>query len=204
MKFLKSKIMLLIAFFMISGCATKDEKKEPLMEKDKIVNVEFFLIKLYTKENLDSSKIIDSLNIDLKNNIDITESLSKYGNNFLETKLILKTIEDEKISFGAGNTSAYVAEIKDNKLIIDYYRTGISGDLKVSKLDDEKYIVDYKIESSNLIKLEPNAKNKITYTPYVNRKEFYQSIIATTKTIQAVAINNTDAKQYDIIVIGIK
>lgn len=218
MNSLVSKLILMITLLSISACSVvqdikgivvhdvKEVKKNELkVDKDNgIIDIEFYLIKLYTKENLDSSKIIDSLNSDLRKDIDISKSLDKYGNTFLETKLILKTVENKSVDFGAVNTYAYVSDIKDSKLIIDYYKTGVSGNLKVSKLDNEKYIMDYSIEISNLLKLDQNSKNKISYVPYVNKKEFYQNVIINKNSIQAFAINNTDAKQYDIVIFGLK
>lgn len=203
MKNIKAHVVLLLSVLFLSACSSLKSSDDMVFEGGDIINVEFFLVKLYAKENLDSGTLIDSLNVDLKDNINVIESLSKYGNAFLENKLILKTIEGKTVDFGAGNTSAYASDLKDNKLIVDYYTTGTLGSLKASKLDSEKYVLDYKIEVSSLSKLESNKKNKITYTPYVDKKEIFQSIIVNKKNLQAVAINNTNPKQYEIIVLGI-
>lgn len=207
MRTIKILSTIILSTVLISGCASKSEKinnNETVTERKELVDVNFYWVKLYAKENLDSSKIIDNLNIDLKNNIDIVESLEKYGTVFVDTKLDLTTIEKEVFNFSAGNTLAYVSEIKDSKIIVDYYKTGIDGNLKLTKLDDNKYIVDYKIESANLIKMESNPKNKIISFPIINKKSFFQTSIIETTYKKAVAINNTEAKQYEIIVLGIK
>ena len=207
MRIIKILSTIILSIVLLSGCASKSEDikmNEKITEKNELVDVNFYWVKLYAKENLDSSKIIDNLNVDLKNNIDIVESLEKYGTVFVDTKLDLTTIEKEVFSFSAGNTLAYVSEIKDSKIIVDYYKTGIDGNLKLTKLDDNKYIVDYKIESANLIKMESNPKNKIISFPVINKKSFFQTSIIETTYKKAVAINNTEAKQYEIIVLGIK
>jgi PBP1b-binding outer membrane lipoprotein LpoB len=207
MKIVNILSTIVLSTIFLAGCMTQTgnvSKKVQISEKNEVVEVNFYWIKLYAKENQDSSKIIDSLNEDLKNNIDISKSLEKYGTVFIDTKFDLSTIEKEIFNFSAGNTLAYVSAIKDSKIIIDYYKTGVEGNLKLTKLDDKKYIVDYKVESSNLVKMESDSKNKITSFPVINKKSFFQTSIIETTHKKAVAINNTEAKQYEIIVLGVK
>lgn len=202
MKFAK---FLMIFSLLLSGCSIMKEEKSIVHEKSvEIVEVDLLWVKLYAKENMDTGDILDKLNIDLHSGSDVVSALNKYGKTFVDTKLNILTKNKDNFVFEVGNTVAYVSALKDNKMIVGYYSTGIKGDVKLTNLDVDKYIVDYKLESSNLIKMVENEKNKILSMPLMKVKTFYQSTIVEAKYPKAVAINNTDSNQYEIIIMHIK
>lgn len=197
-------IKVCIIFLLLSGCSTIKEEVVTKIEKPDIVNVDLQIVKLYAKENLDTGKLMDDLNIDLNNGLDVVSSLNKYGRVFIDTKLNILTKDRKDFEFEVGNTLAYVSGFKNNEIVVGNYNIGVKGSIRVTNLDLDRYIVDYKLESSILHKMIENPSNKILLTPLIKKKIFNQATILELKKIGAVAINNTDANQYEIIVVGIK
>jgi hypothetical protein len=193
---------------LMTGCAGKIEKDSEIKDSSvlnkEIIETEMYWIKLYTKDSVDTSEIFNFLNTELKTNNNMNEILSKYGTSFIETKLKINAVEKEKFEFTAGSTFAYVSGLIKNNLEIDYYKTGVNGDLTLSKIETGKYIVDFNLETTSLSKIETDPKNKIISYPLVQTKRFTQSLIMKKSDNIAVVVNNIEPKQYDIVILSIK
>lgn len=209
MKIVKNIFIALSMITMLTGCSGKlssssEEAETNNLIKNEINLVEMYWIKLYSKDAVDTSEIFDFLNTELKTKTNVNEILSKYGTSFVETNLQLNVIEKEKFEFIAGSTFAYVSGLMKNNLEIDYYKTGVTGDILLSKIESEKYVVDFNLETSTLAKIETDPKNKIISYPLIQTKRFKQSLIMKKLDNIAVVVNNIEPKQYDIVILSIK
>lgn len=165
--------------------------------------VQFSMIKLYAQSNIDSSIIIDNVNKELSKGKTVDAVLSSYGTYFTDIKLNIGTLNNIESTMTATTTTAHVAKITPKDITPGYYNTGVVGSIKLKQLDDNKYIVDYKIKNIVLKKLDVSPQNKLITMPDVQTKNFEQSLVVEENVNMASGITNPEPKQYELFIIKV-
>lgn len=208
----------LIASLLLSGCAMNKDKDPDVSSSSKgesvsskakssrtnIPHVEFTVIKLYAKTNIDSGVIIDNINAELKTDKSLDDIFKNYGTYFSDIKLNFDLDVKRSVDFVSTTTTAHVSKINvDGSLIPGYYNTGIKGSFKIDKLDTGRYVFTYNVNNAILRKLELSPTNKIVTMPEVVKKEFEQTVIVENGIRNATGITNPEPKQYELFIIKI-
>jgi len=195
-------ITILAAGLLLGGCAANQSQNEK--RPDVLNNLEFSVVKLYAKTNLDSGEILDSINKDLKAGKTIEETLQPHGTYFTDVKYDFDLDSNRSVDFQSTNTTSHVAGINTNgTLIPGYYNTGVKGNFKIVKLDTGRYVFTYSIKNATLKRIETSPSNKIVTIPEVASKDFEQTVIVEDGLRSATGISNPEPKQYELFVIKI-
>lgn len=203
---------ILAASLLLGGCMSsqpKDHKEHNLISQTTAATseetkfVQLSVIKLYAQNNVDSSIILDRVNKELSKGKTVDAVLSSYGTYFTDVKLNLGAVDNVDYDFVSTNTTAHVAKITPTELVPGYYNTGITGNLKIKKLDDTRYVFNYKIKNATLRKLEVSPTNKLITIPDIKTKNFEQSLVIEANTDVATGITNPEPKQYEMFIVRV-
>src|SRR5690606_34841803 len=98
----------------------------------------------------------------------------------------------------------YVKEIKQNKIIPDFYSDGIKAVIESNVISPTNIAVKYSIDVERVIRIEKNKSNKLIDIPILNKRTFSQSMVFTNNEYIVAGIMNTIPKQFEVIVLKAK
>lgn len=206
---LKKITTIFAASLLLGGCMSSQPKESQVVTQtagapaEETKFVQLSVIKLYAQSNIDSSIILDKVNKELAKGKNVDAVLSSYGTYFTDVKINMGAVENADYDFVSTNTTAHVAKITPTELVPGYYNTGITGTLKIKKIDDTKYVFNYKIKNAVLKKLEASPVNKLITIPDIKIKNFEQSLVVEENINTATGITNPEPKQYEMFIVRV-
>jgi hypothetical protein len=208
-KYLKF-ILLALSVSFLSACVSQPPppKVEGVLTSDpdlknKLVSIELYVIKLYSDKYTDSGVLSNDISTALKTykGSDLSKLLATYGKTAVETKIPMIQVQNFPSEYILANSTGYVADIKDGKLITDFFNDGFRSKIASNIISSEQIAVRYNVQVERVLRIDKDKSNKLIEIPIMVKKSFEQSMVFVNNEYIVAGVINTLPKQFEIVIL---